>query len=177
MSIKEVWILADNERWVPGYEGRYSVTDEGVVRSYCRILPIYIKQRLNISGYPSVSLRKYGVEGGFKMIPVHRLVASAFLKLSPGLQVNHKDGNKTNNNLENLEVVTASENQLHAYRLGLKKAYSGEKCPLSKYKKEEILTIRRLSEGGMRQREIRNHTKMSKANISKIINRDLWRDI
>lgn len=57
---------------------------------------------------------------------VHRLVAEAFLKdYDEKLQVNHKDGNRTNNNVDNLEMVTASENQKHAFNI-LKRKTNGK---------------------------------------------------
>ena len=80
-----------------------------------------MKPRLN-TGYERVGLRKKGVQKGHY---VHRLVAEAFLTPEPGRPfVNHKDGNKANNNLENLEWCTQSENQIHAYQLGLQKSHA-----------------------------------------------------
>lgn len=55
-----------------------------------------------------------------KGYPIHRLVCETFLNnWNSDLQVNHKDGNKANNCLSNLEMVTQSENQIHAFRTGL----------------------------------------------------------
>lgn len=55
-----------------------------------------------------------------KWIPVHRLVMITFVGPVPlGLEINHKDGNKKNNKLENLEYVSRSENKKHAFRIGL----------------------------------------------------------
>ena len=59
-------------------------------------------------------------QGGRKTVKVHRLIAIAFIPNPNNLpEVNHIDGNKTNNNVENLEWVTHSENEKHAYRIGI----------------------------------------------------------
>lgn len=109
--------LAD-EKWRPvvGFEGKYAVSDRGRVRSLHtgRLLV----QRLWNSGYPSVQLWA-GNKAHSRS--VHRLMGEAFLGLVHGLQVNHIDGDKENNRLENLEIVTASENLKHAvHGLGFK---------------------------------------------------------
>ena len=68
------------------------------------------------SGYMQVNLCR---DGKHIQRYIHRLVAEAFLGLRPDQQVNHKNGNKHDNRLENLECVTQSENILHAYANGL----------------------------------------------------------
>ncbi|HEO1661555.1 NUMOD4 motif-containing HNH endonuclease [Burkholderia multivorans] len=109
--------LAD-EKWrqVVGFEGKYEVSDCGRVRS--PRTGKLLAQRLWNSGYPSVQLWA-GNKAHSRS--VHRLMAAAFLGLAPGLQVNHIDGDKGNNRLDNLEVVTPSENLKHAvHELGFK---------------------------------------------------------
>ena len=70
------------------------------------------------AGYLTVQLLNRG-----RMILVHRLVALSFLENKENKpQVNHIDGDKTNNNLINLEWMTKSENQIHAYENGLQKS-------------------------------------------------------
>ena len=71
----------------------------------------------NSGGYPTVTL--YGGEKRTTRL-VHHLIATAFLWPRPGLEVNHKNGTKTDNRLCNLELVTRSENHRHAYRTGLR---------------------------------------------------------
>lgn len=102
----------------------YSVSNDGNVRNdrTGRILtPVKTK-----NGYLRVGLDK-------KMCRIHRLVAENFLENPNGLQqINHIDGNKENNKAENLEWCTASQNIIHAQKIGLKKInYEGIKNPKS----------------------------------------------
>lgn len=74
-----------------------------------------IKGSITSYGYVTVTLKN---DLGSKNMKVHRIVAKEFLNdWDSELQVNHKDLNKSNNCVENLEMVTSSENNLHAYRL------------------------------------------------------------
>jgi hypothetical protein len=92
------------------------------------------------NGYKLVSI----INGGkSKMVRVHRLVALSFLGPCPLThEVNHKDGNKTNNHIDNLEYVTRSQNTRHAWNIGLsvvthKSRINSAKCGL----KRRLLTI------------------------------------
>lgn len=112
------------ERWKPvkGYEGLYDVSDAGRVRSLKRtttngrILTLHTSQQ---NGYVYATLCKNGVKRSKR---VHRLVMTAFAPDTEKPQINHKDGNKTNNALCNLEWCTGKENMAHAYATGLEKA-------------------------------------------------------
>lgn len=117
------------EIWKPvvGYEGRYEVSNLGNVRSFVsncngrNIKPIVgkILKQYDRKGYNKVMLSK---DNKVKDLAVHRIVVESFISTIPkGMQVNHIDGNKRNNRLENLEIVTQSENMKHAYRTGLEK--------------------------------------------------------
>ena len=76
-----------------------------------------LKQNLKRNGYLTVDLCK---NNQVKTISVHRLVAIAFCdNVENKIQVNHKNGKKTDNRAENLEWVTISENRIHAYQTGL----------------------------------------------------------
>ena len=100
---------------IDGYEGLYLVTSDGDVIGE-KSGKILKPSRLN-SGYLRVKLYKNAQP---KMFMVHRLVAGAFIPNAQNKsQVNHKDGNKRNNAVSNLEWVTPSENEIHAYRTGL----------------------------------------------------------
>src|SRR5262245_60662924 len=98
--------MRDYWRDVPGFEGCYQVSRRGEVRGLKRNrLLARVKGK---RGYLHVNLYHNGRAKNFL---VHRLVAAAFLgALPPNQQVNHKDGDKTNNELSNLEVVSPEEN-------------------------------------------------------------------
>jgi hypothetical protein len=123
------------EVWQPvvGYEGRYEVSDTGQVKGPKGIL----KPCFHTNGYVRANLWKHGTSRWFK---IHRLVATHFIpnpRQCP--QVNHKDGNKINNLVSNLEWCTASENVIHAVRLfGL----HGENHHKSKLTSEQVRSIR-----------------------------------
>jgi hypothetical protein len=110
---------------INGYEGYYQISNKGNVRSVDRFDGVHdrtgtvIKQNLKSNGYLQVGLRKHNQR---KYIGVHRLVAIHFIDNPENKpQVNHIDGNKQNNTVENLEWVTQEENQQHAIRTGLRK--------------------------------------------------------
>lgn len=108
---------------IKGYNGRYKISQSGVVLStrYKRVdgrtFPEKVlQQAISRTGYPTVVL--YTKQGKHNRIAVHRLVAQTFIKNPKRLpHVNHKDGNRTNNNVENLEWCTPSQNHLHSYRV------------------------------------------------------------
>lgn len=144
---------------VIGYEGRYQVSNRGRVKSLARTSTDSIgrnmswnekmlKLPLDRFGYPKVELRD-GQNGA--MHRVHRLVAIAFIPNPEEKgQVNHKDGVKDNNFLDNLEWATRKENIQHGWRTGLivpsnpnlNGNLQGEKVPLSKLKEKDIVYIR-----------------------------------
>lgn len=104
---------------IPGYEDTYIVSDAGdVVRVSAnsgttpgrKLRPVVLR-----SGYVSASLSRGSIVKQFRL---HRLVWSAFRGSIPeGKEINHKNGDKTDNRLTNLEIATRSENMLHAYRV------------------------------------------------------------
>lgn len=115
-----------NEEWrpIPGYEGYYEACTDGRIRSVDRTQigrwgpvfhPSYLMTPNNVhNGYQQV---KFSVEGVKSQQLVHRLVAQTFIPNPQNLpQINHKDGNPSNNRVENLEWCTVSENALHRCR-------------------------------------------------------------
>lgn len=112
---------------IKGYEGYYEISNYGKVRriKYDNIqnmkqykLPNYIKARKDKDGYLKYDL---SLNGKVKRFMAHRLVALTFLKNEDNLPcVNHKDGNKENNYIDNLEFVSIKDNNLHALKTGLR---------------------------------------------------------
>ena len=118
-----------NEKWKPikGYEEYYEISDKGRVR---RIkyndnskkvqyqLPYYLKPRKDKDGYFKYALC---VNGNNKYFLAHRLVALNFIDNIDNLPcVNHKDGNKENNRIDNLEYCSVRYNNIHALQTGLR---------------------------------------------------------
>lgn len=127
-----------SEIWkdLPGFKGHYRVSSFGRVktvkkkRSQCKHPEGILTPEITRLGYLRLNLHKNNIRA---RPLVHRCVMLAFNKLEDGKEVNHKDGDKSNNNLKNLECVTRSEQIKHAFKLGLLKPMRGEKNPASKY--------------------------------------------
>jgi hypothetical protein len=115
------------EVWKPiiDYEGLYKVSNTGKIHS--------LRKNKNLKGDPNndgyLRIRLYK-NCHFERLFIHRLVAEHYVKNPHGYPyVNHKDGNKLNNNETNLEYSTASQNIQHAYDLGLRRK---DKLPMKK---------------------------------------------
>ena len=138
--MKEIW------KDIKGYEGMYQVSNLGRVRSlkYRDKKGIHIlKEYTNKNGYKVIDLYFKGK----KTCNIHRLVAKAFIPNPNNLpQVNHMDGNKTNNNINNLEWCSIKDNAIHAYKIGLYKSKKIGKRPV--YCKEENKYFESCSEAG-----------------------------
>lgn len=126
------------ETWkdIEGYEGYYQVSSFGNIKNIKTNYVIKLND-INSVGYYRVTLYNPIKKRFF----VHRLVAYHFCDgYKEDLIVNHKDGNKQNNNANNLEWVTRSENDLHAFNNGLRKAVGAAVIQKEKSKRKVILT-------------------------------------
>ena len=99
---------------IPGFESHYAITKNG--RVWSKHYQKFISQGMNAQGYPDVNIRyDYRM---YKSPRVHRLMAITFLGLDINdteTQVDHKDDDKTNNNLDNLQLLTGKKNQQNRF--------------------------------------------------------------
>jgi len=166
---KEIW------KDVLGYEGIYEVSNLGNVKSlnYNHTKKERILKKCNgTQNYHIVCLHK---EGSSKTRKVHRLVALSLIPNPDNKpQVNHIDGDKQNNKIENLEWVNNSENQLHAFKYKLQKSIKGEKRYCAKLIEKEVLEIRISKLKGI---ELAKKYNISRSSISAIKTGRNWKHI
>lgn len=101
------------------YEWLYQVSNTGKVKSFCKVNNKNLKPRKDTRWYLKVVLCKNTI---WKQYFIHRLVALHFIHNDCMPQVNHIDGDKTNNHVSNLEWCTSSENMKHSYNISLRKS-------------------------------------------------------
>ena len=129
------------EEWRPieGYEDFYEISNLGRVRSHGSIR--------SVKPWNNYCVAKLYRNGNCKTAYVHRLVAKAFIPNPQNKHfVNHKDGDKRNNHADNLEWCTRQENEIHAWRIGLKTVSpnhpAGEKHGMHKLSADDVAYIR-----------------------------------
>jgi hypothetical protein len=164
-----------------GYEGVYSISSDGKVRREKATNGTWsgriLKNKTDQDGYKFIGL-SYG--GKVRHFKIHRLVVEAFSGKPKDLkqQVNHKDGDKANNHIANLEWCSQSENERHAIDvLGVRLGCQGEKNPRTKLNENKVLHIRSLIEGGVTQRKVAEKFKISQGAVSDICTRRKWAHI
>ena len=123
---------------VIGYEDEYEISSDGIVKSKDRLCIDSLGRKrfrkgkvlhpdIAQNGYYRITLSKNGKR---KQVYLHRLLAEHFIDNPNDLpQINHKDGNKLNNNINNLEWCTVQENTIHAYKNGLIHHVKGKDHP------------------------------------------------
>lgn len=138
--MKEEW------RDIKGWEGVYQISNSGNLKSLKFGKERILKKRYDAYGYVMYSLNKDGKSYQRK---AHRLVLESFGEKIRGKEhVNHKNGVKGDNRIENLEWCTHSENIQHAFDVGLAKGMKGEKHPQCKLTKEQVVQIRNMYKPG-----------------------------
>lgn len=185
--------MNDLEIWkdVKDYEGLYQVSNLGNVKSLDRIVETknrknYLrkgkvqKKSVNSFGYETVG---FTVDSKTKIYRVHRLVALSFIENPENKpQINHIDGNKTNNNVNNLEWCTSSENQIHSVSTGLSNpsypVLKGSKNGRSLLKEEQVVEIRnKYIPYKYSAKKLALEYNVSESCITHILNNTSWKNI
>lgn len=146
---------------------RYEISNTGMVAFGGRIRKLTTNSK---HGYAQCSFNN---GGKISMMNVHREVAEAFLPNPHKMrEVNHIDGNKLNNHVDNLEWTSRSKNIKHAYSTGLRKCSNN----FSKLTEEQVLQIRREAEGPKTPaRILAEKYEVNIRTIHRIKNRQIWR--
>ena len=128
MKIQEEWKV------VAECNGEYKISNYGEVKSFKTGNWVTLKPRVNKAGYLSIAIHR---KGKVKVYRINRLVALTFIPNPENKpQVNHKDGNKLNNFIDNLEWMTQNENVQHAWDNGL---YESTRKAISKAQSKPVI--------------------------------------
>ena len=157
-------------KWVEvdGSNGEYLVNEYGDVRSLKNHGDRILKKRISRDGYVWYILQ---INGKGKTMRANRLVANAFIPNPDGKPtVNHKDGNKKNNYVSNLEWATREEQMAHAYKHHLKRPMRGVLQKKHSLTEEEVREIRRVYKSHSKEYGMIALAKKYSVSISTIIN-------
>lgn len=137
---------------IPGIKKNYYISNYG--RVFNKKTGKFLKGSLDKDGYLRVNLAFD--EGNKRSLRVHRLVAIHFIpyRIKGQDDVNHKDGNPLNNNVNNLEWCTKEENNKHAIESGLRWYFRGEQCPQAILTEKQVHIICESLEKGLKYKEI-----------------------
>lgn len=157
------------------FKQEYRIDENGIVWSPWRGWSI-MSQTHNKSGYMELYL--YTLNKGRKCFKVHRLLMETFnpIENSKKLQVNHIDGNKTNNHIDNLEWCTRNENLRHAFKIGLERN-DGERNPSHKLKEKDVIDICERLKNKETLEAIAKDYYVTKGCIAHIKQKRTWRSI
>lgn len=176
-------ILKDKEIWKDyPLNTKYQVSTFGNIRikrkeghwRYKKFGPyINLKPQYTKWGYQYIDISINGIK---KRTTVHRLVLYTFKNINTELIVNHKDGIKDNNNLFNLEYTTYSENEKHAFKMGLKNSSHNYKY-FTNLKEEDVVDIYKRYQRKEKQKDIAKIYNLSPQEINSIIKGRSWKHL
>ena len=107
--------MIEEWKYIPNTNNRYKISNIGNILSLCNGRQRILKPYITNKGYARTCIR---FSNGKKSVLVHRLVADSFLEHIDGInEINHKDGNKQNNSIDNLEYCTSKYNTWHKYHV------------------------------------------------------------
>lgn len=170
-------------RDVPGYEGLYAVTSDGRVWAFEKkrrkvYAARWMKEHPNEDGYMLVTLYRNGSRRTFR---AHQLVALAWIgpQPTPGHEVNHDNGIKSDNGVGNLEWVTRQGNVQHAWRTGLKSVSEANRAASRESIKKAQAAIRALTQAQADEVRLLVAGGMKKARAGRMFGLTYWsvRDI
>jgi len=152
------------------YWSLYSADDNGSVYGQSNNL---LKPINHHTGYIVYTIRQHGK---MKQVRSHRFIWECHKGNIPdGKVINHLDGDKTNNQLENLEVVSQRRNATHAFELGLRTGGSGENNSMSKITNEQFIEVVKMFKDGHTNRTIGNRYGLHPNYVSLIRHKKRWR--
>lgn len=176
------------EEWksIKEFEGLYEISSLGRVRSLDKVIP-YKKSLPGTTSFRKGKILKPNINrGGYHLYTLtsnkkpyyrysHRLVVQYFISDIPStMEVNHKDGIKSNNSVENLEICTSAENNKHAGLLNLKPI--GTNHTNSRFTHEDLKQIRSiLSKNKYTHRSIARMFKVHRSTISRIARNETYK--
>ena len=159
---------------IKGFEGRYTISNLGIVRSLLtnKVMKPYITK----AGYARVNLR-YAKCRDYKSLLVHRLVAMNFIP-NPNkyLEINHKDCNRLNNRIDNLEWCDRFYNIKYAFHYG-KASNKGIRNPNAKLNEDDVIAIRAMANTGkFFNTQLGKLFKVASTTIDAIVKGETWSD-
>jgi len=178
------------EEWRVMPNGMHEVSNLGRVRRASpapgAVVGAVLKTTVASHGYPTFKSRR--PDGRRATVCVHRVVAELFLGPAGDMHVNHKNGDKTDNRLSNLEYVTPAQNSAHAARSGLtargdrhgsathpESVPRGERHSGARLTSANVIAVREAIRSGRTRKSVGDEFGVSEATVRHVLNGDTWR--